>query len=274
MEDFNKRLLMIAGLCFGVLFFILVYDMARYGLVGGVIYFFNSLVRYIVYIAFVGLIVFVAYMILVYEFKYDVVNETRKDYMEECRISYKRGNMDSLWLSGDKEHKSIKLGKIIGYTHHSTFKQVPMTFNKQLENRNQLRKSEKISDVDVDKNIHWLEEDVFLVRKGIKRFLVRCPSYLHTELHNDVTIYCVGLIKRSYYFYPNTIDFDFDIIDKTIYAEGLIRANLRFIGNLVPVLEKASGLSKQDKDEVKGQSIMEKYAEKKGQTSGQSQGGK
>ena len=102
----------------------------------------------------------------------------------------------------------------------------------------------------------------------IKRIIVRCPVRLHDTLNGDVRISCISLNKHSLYYYPDNIHLDFESIDETLFFEGLRYLQLDLISKLEPLVIKATGLNKEDLEELQGRTGIQYVYDMKQQTQG------
>lgn len=215
---------------------VIIYNIYRYGIDGAVVVI-NGIISMLIWVAVIGAVVFGLYMLFVWEKRINAPLEVYKDITKESKIS-KPDNLRYLWLSGDKNHKSKYIGKIVGYSHRQNYKTV---------------------------NNKYTNEDVFVVKRSFKTvfgllfelitppIIIRVPEELHDELHQDVKVNCVSLIKQGMYYYPDVVHLDFKEIDTTIYYESERYIQLKMIEVIAPLVQKAMGIRKDDIRALEGE---------------------
>ena len=201
----------------------------------------ESVISYSIWLVLVGIAVAIIYFLFIWEKYIDATREIFKNISSECKVSNPL-NLRNLVLAGDKEHKEVVVGPILGYSLRENFKKDKDSFQK---------------------------EDCFLVRKATRGFLgmimslfsplliVRSPVSMRDILQGDIHLKCVSLVSHGLYFYPNTVHLDFDMIDETIYKEGVRFIQLDFISRISPLINRSVGLRKSDLVELEGKKGLE-----------------
>ena len=202
--------------------------------ISAVIGFSFKVLIYVVILAMIGLGI---WFLLWYEKKINATVEVFKNIQQECTIS-KPDNLRNLWLSGDKEHKAVKIGKISGFSCRQNYK---------------------------DKKGNYVNESCFLIKRGLLKpsVIIRCADFLHDELQGDVKIFSNSLVKHALFYYPNVVHLDFKMIDKTIFEEGSRFVNLDYIGIMSPLVKKGIGLTVRDLQEIESKTGMDMVREAK-----------
>lgn len=279
----NKVLIVLACLIIAGVF---VVNIASYGFSGGIANITNNISSYLFYIGVIAVIVAGLYFWFIYEKKVNVTEENLKNLISECKINLpSRKHFGNLWLKGDKNHKEVKIGRIIGYSRRQNFKLIPIESSLQVMSEEEFKKEVKEMKVkskydyiikrrkerkgSIDKYYNELyfvqEEDIFLVRRYGKKIVVRATPNLHTDLFGDVKLLAISLVKHSVYYYPNSMHLDFDSIDTTIYNEALRYTQLHFTDNMINILRRATGLTKEEQMEVtQGKTGAELINERRG----------
>jgi len=229
----NKYVIFFGILALVITFIYAFFSKGTAGILGVVSFFIKAIVILII-IALIGVAI---YFYFFFEKKINATVEVLKNVISESILSCP-DNLRDLWLSGDKEHKSVKIGRVIGYSSRQNY--------------------------NVKKNCYE-NESIFLVSRGFLKqpAPIRCPEQYHDELQGDVKIFCNSLVKHSLYYYPNIVHLDFDVIDATIYYEGERFINLDNIGIISPLIKKAIGLGVKDLQELETKTGMEMVKELK-----------
>jgi len=276
-ENKNQKLIVLGGILF-IFVIMIVMNCIRYGFKAGLIIFINNLGKYILYIVIILLAVGLFYFLFKYEKKINPTNETMRNIIDECKINRPNKKLlKNLYCGGDINHHSIKIGKILGYSRRQNFKLVNLNVEEQEKGNDDekkkmieikakeiaerlgldeyqiekyLEKESNKDDIEHYRLLYKQEEDIFYIRKILKKIIVRCPPSLHTKLLGNVYLDAIGLVKHSVYYYPNSKHLDFDFIDNTIYHEGERYTQLWFVDCIVTLLRKASGMSKDEQREA------------------------
>jgi hypothetical protein len=207
------------------------------------------------------------YYLFIKKQKYDPVYVHKQkliDAGKKCNLE----NLKALYLSGDKGHTRVHLGKIIGYCRIQVLKRTyiyeeatdPATkrkYQKIVTIPNE--RGEQIPQYDIDKE----EQDVFIVRaKGFLSIftdpmVIRVAPSQHDELVGDVTLYGYSLIPISEYWYPNSDYLDQRKIDFAILRESERSTMFEGLRDMKEIVDKAVGLDSRHKKEIESKALYD-----------------
>jgi hypothetical protein len=168
----------------------------------------------------------VAIALLVYKFfqktPVNLIENTRKDIINAGTLC-KPPFLHHLYLTGDRGHSEMKIGKIMGYC--------------QIQSYQKAEKGEA------------RDEDCFIFKKFMfplslfeRAKVFRCFPEEHTQLIGDVKIRAITPVLKFGYYFPSHSFLDIERIDESIVKEasrGLIHEVMK---DLVSITQKASGM--------------------------------
>jgi hypothetical protein len=177
----------------GIVIFMAVIIVAYGGM--GIVYVLKALLQY----GIIGGIILMAFYAIYYIFfkahRIDVSYINKKRIVDSARLT-KLPYLQDLYVMGDKEHQSARIGRIVGWTRLENFK--------------------------------GEQEDAFVIHKWpfpLSMFseprVIRVGVEDHTPLVGDVYLKGLSLIKWGEFFWINQSQLDFQKIDETVKSEAL-----------------------------------------------------
>jgi hypothetical protein len=215
----------------------------------------------IIFILFLGLIAWGFYELFIKKHRYDVVYVNKQKLIQAGKMNISTGVMNDLFISGDRTHSRVKIGKIIGYVRI----QVLARTNKYDQKGNIIYKSRKNPEepLEPDYNLDKEEQDIFIIKRNflqgifIDPLVIRVSPIDHDDLIGDVTLKGFSLIPISEYLFLNSDYLDVRKIDFAILKEaerGIMFENLR---DMKSIVDKAIGLDSSHKKEIEKKDLVE-----------------
>jgi hypothetical protein len=176
-------------------------------------------------------------------------------------------NLKGLYISGDKGHTRVYIGKIIGYCRIQVLKKI-YEYEEATDPKG--KKYQRISTIIDDKGqtieqykVEKEEQDVFIVKpKGFlsiftEPMVIRLTPEDHNELVGDVDLYGYSLIPISEYWYLNTDHLDIKKTDFAILREAERTSYLEGLKDMHEIVNKAIGLDSRHKKGIEEKSLLE-----------------
>lgn len=167
-------------------------------------------------VLFIGFIFYVVYNIFFKPRKVDIVALQSKKIISSAKIC-KPSHLRNLYLSGDRIHESVKLGRITGFTiveNYNSEREYIYTFKK------------------FGFPLDFFEDDK----------IVRVNPEDSTRPIGDVYLRSLALIKQSEYYYLNTDMLNVRKIDETIYQEAKRGLLFLTLAEMKQIVDKAIGI--------------------------------
>ena len=207
---------------------------------------------------FLGLIFAIAWLfwaVFLKKYRYDVTYVNKHKLIQAGKMSRQGSLMGNLYLSGDKTHSRVNIGKIGGYCRI----QVLTRTNKYDSKNEQLMKPDKDGIPQPVYTIGKEEQDIFIVNKGLfsDPLVIRVSPSDHDELIGDVTLKGFSLLPQSEYFFLNSDYLDVRKIDFAILKEaerGIMFESLR---DMKSIVDKAVGLDAVHKKDIEKKNLVE-----------------
>jgi hypothetical protein len=219
----------------------------------------------------IGLIIFVVMKILQKE-PIDLVANDKKDIIDAGMLS-KPPMVHDLYATGDKEHGEFRLGRIVGYCQIQNYKDLDLLAGMSQMQLGEMKKRGEIPSEKI------LVEDCFIFKRFPFPFsifeepkVLRCFEDEHSQIIGDVKIYCVSIIRKYTYYFPNRAFLDISRIDISIIREAWRGQIHQFLRDMVSINTRAVGLDAEFKKELdrrkmlKIPSPMGEPAEREGRT--------
>lgn len=208
-----------------------------------------------------GLIVYAVYWLFIKKHKFDATAVNKANLIKSAKIS-KPEILRDLYLSGDRQHSRVRVGRIIGYCRIQTTKKIidydttgqpimiphPNNPNKKIERF----------------TLTTEEQDVFVVQKSgfplnmiEEPMVVRVKPTDHDELVGDVTLNGFSIIPVSEYFYLNNQYLDVRSIDHSILLEANRSVFHEHLKDYKALLDTAAGLDSKHKKDIESKSLYE-----------------
>ena len=220
-----------------------------------------------VFLAILFGIAYLFYFLFIKKHRYDVTYVNKKKLIEAGRKSNLQ-NLKDLYVSGDKGHTRVHIGKITGYCRiqvlaknylyeETTDKKTGQKYQKIKTIPNE--RGEEVPQYELDKE----EQDIFIVRaKGIMSLfgdsmVIRVNPEEHDELVGDVTLYGYSLIPISEYWFLNTDYLDVRKIDYAILKEAERGIMFETLRDVKEVVDRAIGLDSRHKKDIESKHLVE-----------------
>lgn len=197
-----------------------------------------------VFFAITGVVFYVVYWLFFREHKVDITFVNKEKLVQSALVS-KPKMVGDLYLSGDKGHQSVRLGRIHGWCRINVYK--------------------KKTDVDEDvkgtaeEEVEVVPQDVFVFKSGGFPFsllegfkVLRCDPAQHTDLIGDVTINGFSVIKIAEYFYINNEMLDQSKIDYNVLQEAKRGMMFLTLSDMKEIVDQAIGISPKHQKEQQG----------------------
>jgi len=261
-EQKTKTWVMVVGVIIGIIIIITVLFGIR-----NIFRVIIILIEALLFIAFLGGIIYAFYYIFIKKHRYDITYVNKKKLIEACKKN-KLENLKGLYLSGDKTHTRVYIGDIVGYcriqvlTRHNVYEdKIDPTTGKKVKRMKMIKneRGQLVPDYKLEKE----EQDVFAVRKkGLSGFLtepmiIRVSPQDHDELIGDVTLYGYSLIPISEYWFLNTDYLDVRKIDYAILKEAERGIMFETLRDIKEVVDRAIGLDARHKKDIETKHLVE-----------------
>jgi len=193
--------------------------------------------------------------------KFDATYMNAKSLKRAGRMS-KPDNIKDLYLSGDKAHSRVRIGRIIGYCRIQIMKKIGVLDEegKQVYEQDPNDQNNKIEKTMLAKE----EQDIFIIeKKGFpmnifeEETIVRVRPEDHDDLVGDVTLKGFSLLQISEYFFLNNDYLDVRQIDFSILKEAQRGIFFEHLKDSKEILDKAIGLDSQHKKEIENKNLYE-----------------
>lgn len=241
-EDRRPLIYGIIGILVVVTIIILYFVVGVNGMLGLVFGFFKMALVAV----FIGIVVYLVYTLFFKPQKIDVSFFNKEKLVKSAKLSKPRLVRD-LYLSGDRMHPGVKLGRITGYAR------IQILEGQKGEDASKGFKSAKVA-----------EQDVFTFKKS--RFplslfeedkVLRVSPEAHSQLLGDVILDAISIIKLSEYFYLNDKMLQLGAIDYTIGQEALRSNNFLIISELGEITMAALGANPQFQKQMQAQNTIQ-----------------
>lgn len=190
--------------------------------------------------------------------RYDVTYVNKKKLILAGKVNSQKGVLGDLFVSGDKGHKRIRIGKIIGYSRIQILKRTNKYDDKGKLMYKPARKGEE---AEIDYDLEGEEQDIFIIKKGLGIFgdpmVVRVSPVDHDELIGDVTLKGFSLLPISEYWFLNNDYLDVRKIDFAILKEaqrGIMFENLR---DMKTIVDRSIGLDSSHRKDIEKKNLVE-----------------
>ena len=198
--------------------------------------------------------------------RFDVNYFNKKRLLKACSMG-RYQNLKDLYLSGDKGHSRIKIGRIQGYARISVpirqYKYTTKINPDGTKTQTPITTTNEQGEI-VDQYENQIQEqDVFSIKKeGILHIfsepdIVRVNPEDHDDLVGDVTLYGYSLIPISEYLFLNTDYLDIRKIDYAILKEAERAIAFTTLSDIKLLIDRATGIDAQHKKGIEQKSYLE-----------------
>lgn len=212
-------------------------------------------------------VAYLFYYLFIKKQKYDPTYVNKQKLIEagrKCNLD----NLKGLFISGDKGHSRVHIGKIIGYCRIQVLKKT-YEYEEATDEKSQKKyqkvvtrpndRGEQIPQFEIDKE----EQDVFIARaKGFlsiftEPMVIRTEPNQHNELVGDIDLYGYSLIPISEYWYLNSDMLDIRKIDYAILREAERGVFFEGLRDMKEIVDKAIALDSRHKKGVEDKALYE-----------------
>jgi len=259
MKDGSKRGLMI-GVILVVIVFIIILSIIFFGIrsIGKVLLF---LVGALLVLTIIGIVIWTVWYLFIKKQKFDATYQNKKRLVEAGKIS-KPENLSDLYLSGDKGHSRVRIGRIIGYCRVKVMRK-NIEYNadgtpKLLQDASNPNKKHSVFTLEEE------EQDVFVVNPHgfllslfLDPMVVRVNPREHTALVGDVTLFGFSLTPISEYYFLHTDYLDVRKVDFTILKEAERGIFFESLKDTKEIIDKAMGIDSDHKKDLEKKNLYE-----------------
>jgi hypothetical protein len=214
-----------------------------------------SLVKWVIFFAIFGLIIW-AVLKFLQKPRVDLVSVDIQNIVEAGVLS-KPPMLKDLYFTGDKEHGEFRVGKIIGYCQLQSYKDLNKIAGLSEEELEDLRQK------GIDPSQYIIKEDCFVFKKfGFPFGLFEQPKVLrtleneHSQLVGDVKIFAVSMIKKYDQYFPNRAHLDIARIDHAVIKEAWRGGVHEFLKDMVQINQRAVGLDSEHKKSLDERKLL------------------
>jgi len=250
-KEKKPKIFLIIG---GILILIIILVVVFMG-VKGIFKIFGTLFIIVFIIAILFGVAYLFWYVFLKKHRYDVTYVNKQKLIQAGKLIGKSNLMGDLYLSGDKGHSRIKLGKISGYCRI----QVLTRTNKFDKQGKTIMIKNPDGSLEPDYDIGKEEQDVFIVGKKIfgDPMVVRVSPKDHDELVGDVTLIGFSIIPHSEYWFLNSDHLDVRKIDYAILKEAQRGIMFEMLRDSKEVVDKAVGLDSRHKKDLEGKHLVD-----------------
>lgn len=259
MKDGSKRGLII-GVALVVIFFIIILSVVFFGFksIGKIMLF---LVGALLVLSIIGIVIWAVWYLFIRKQKYDATYQNKKRLIEAAKIS-KPENLSDLYLSGDKGHSRVRIGKITGYCRVKVMRKNieynPDGTQKMIRDAENPNKKHSVFTLEEE------EQDVFVVNPHgfimslfLDPMVVRVNPQEHTALVGDVTLFGFSLTPISEYYFLHTDYLDVRKVDFTILKEAERGIFFESLKDTKEIIDKAMGIDSEHKKDIEKKNLYE-----------------
>jgi energy-coupling factor transporter transmembrane protein EcfT len=259
LNDGNKRGVII-GVVLVVIIMIIILSVVFFGIksIGKILIF---LVGALLVLAIIGIVIWAIWYLFIKKQKFDATYQNKKRLMEAGKIS-KPENLSDLYLSGDKGHTRVRIGRITGYCRVKVMRK-NIEYNldgtpKMLRDAENPNKKHSVFTLEEE------EQDVFVVNNHgfilslfLDPMVVRVNPDEHTALVGDVTLFGFSLAPISEYYFLHTDYLDVRKVDFTILKEAERGIFFESLKDTKEIIDKAMGIDSDHKKELEKKNLYE-----------------
>lgn len=219
------------------------------------------LLGFLLVLAIIGVVFWAIWYLFIRKMKFDATYQNKKRLVEAGKIS-KPESMNDLYLSGDKGHSRVRIGKITGYCRIKVMRKIVDYDEKTGEPiliEDPLTKKKHESS-----NIEEEEQDVFVVERSgfpinlfVEPLVVRVRPVEHDNLVGDVTLNGFSLVPISEYYYLHQDYLDVRKIDFNILKEAERGIYFESLKDTKEIIDKAIGIDSSHKKDIEKKNLWE-----------------
>lgn len=257
MRDGNKKGMMVLIIII-IVAFLLILGTVFFGIrsVGKILIF---LIGFLLVLSIIGIVFWAVWYLFIRKQKFDATYQNKKRLISAGKIS-KPDSVNDLYLSGDRGHSRVKIGKIAGYCRIKVMKKV-VAYDEETGEPIMKIKDGKKYEVS---NLLEEEQDIFVIERGgfiSKMFsepmVVRVRPDESDSLIGDVTLKGFSLVPISEYYYLHQDYLDVRKTDYSILKEGERTISHEMMKDFKEITDKAIGLDSGHKKDIEKKNLYE-----------------
>lgn len=257
MRDGQKRGVM-ALVVIVVIAFIIILSTVFFGIrsVGKILIF---VLGFILVLSIVGIVFWAIWYLFIRKPKFDATYQNKKRLIEAGKIS-KPTSVNDLYLSGDRGHSRVKLGKIVGYCRIKVMKKM-IEYDREtgepLFIEKGGKKYEKSTILEEEQDVFIIESAGFPWKYFMDPKVIRVKPDEHDQIVGDVTLNGFSLVPISEYYYLHDDYLDVRKIDFNILKEAERSIYFESLKDTKEIIDKAIGLDSGHKKDIENKSLYE-----------------
>lgn len=214
---------------------------------------------FLLVLTIIGVVFWAVWYLFIKKQKFDATYQNKKKLIEAGKMC-KPASLNNLYLSGDRGHTRVRLGKIIGYCRIKVMKKV-IEYDKETgEPVYTVREGKKVEKAEIFEE----EQDIFIVQNTgwlmsffTEPMVVRIAPNQHDQLVGDVTIYGFSLVPISDYYFLHDDYLDVRKIDFNILKEAERGIYFEALKDTKEIVDKAVGIDSGHKKKIEEKSLYE-----------------
>lgn len=257
MRDGNKRG-MIVLVVIVVIAFLLILGTVFFGIrsVGKILIF---LIGFLLVLSIIGIVFWAVWYLFIKKQKFDATYQNKKRLISAGKIS-KPESVNDLYLSGDKGHSRVRIGKIAGWCRIKVMKKL-IQYDEETGEPVMIvkgdKKYEKSTLLEEEQDVFIVERGGFLAKMFSEPMVIRVRPEEHDNLVGDVTLNGFSLTPISEYYYLHQDYLDVRKTDYSILKEGERTIAHESLKDYKELIDKASGLDSGHKKEIEKKNLYE-----------------
>jgi len=218
------------------------------------------LVGFLLVLSIIGIVVWAVWYLFIKKQKFDATYQNKKRLVEAGKIS-KPDSVNDLYLSGDRGHSRVKVGKIIGYCRVKVMKKL-VEYDKDtgeaiMHTDKFGKKREKSSIIEEEQDIFIVERVGFPLKYFIEPIVIRVRPDEHDNIVGDVSLSGFSLVPISEYYYLHQDYLDVRKIDFNILKEAERGIYFESLKDTKEIIDKAIGIDSGHKKDIEKKNLWE-----------------
>lgn len=260
MRDGNKRGIGIL-IAIVIIMFILILGTIFFGIrsIGRIVIF---LLGFLLILSIIGIVFWAIWYLFIKKQKFDATYQNKKRLVQAGKIS-KPDSVHDLYLSGDRGHSRVRIGRIVGYCRVKVMKKI-VDYDKNTgepvmitDPDNPKKKYEKYELLEEEQDIFVVERGGWIINLFSEPMVIRVRPDEHDNLVGDVTLDGFSLVPISEYYYLHQDYLDVRKTDYSILKEGERTVAHEMMKDFKELTDKASGLDSAHKKEIEKKNLFE-----------------
>lgn len=215
---------------------------------------------FLLVLSIIGIVIWAVWYLFIKKQKFDATYQNKKRLVEAGKIS-KPESVNDLYLSGDRGHSRVKIGKIVGYCRVKVMKKVveydQETGEAKLKEDDKGVKREVSSLVEEEQDIFIIERGGFPLKFFLEPLVVRVRPDESDSLIGDVTLRGFSLVPISEYYFLHQDYLDVRKIDFNILKEAERGIYFESLKDTKEIIDKAIGIDSTHKKDIEKKNLWE-----------------